>query len=61
MTIDTYIQQKNEEFLRLEIAYSNLYQAYISRNVDNMRYQYDLASRINIPFLPVAFKVIQNL
>ena len=51
MTIDTYIQQKIEEFLRLEIAYSNLYQAYISRNVDNMRYQYDLASRINIPFL----------
>ena len=49
-TINTYIQQKNEEFLRLEIAYSNLYQAYISRNVDNMRYQYDLASRINIPF-----------
>jgi hypothetical protein len=50
MTIDTYIQQKNEEFLRLEIAYSNLYQAYMSGNVDNMRYQYDLASRINIPF-----------
>ena len=51
MTIDTYIQQKNEEFLRLEIAYSNLYRAYISGNVDSMRYQYDLASRINIPFL----------
>ena len=50
MTIDTYIQQKNEEFLRLEIAYSNLYRAYMSGNVDNMRYQYDLASRINIPF-----------
>ena len=51
MTIDTYIKQKNEEFLRLEIAYSNLYRAYISGNVDSMRYQYDLASRINIPFL----------
>ena len=51
MSIDTYIQQKNEEFLRLEIAYSNLYQAYISGNVDSMRYQYDFASRINIPFL----------
>jgi hypothetical protein len=50
ITIDKYIQQKNEEFLRLEIAYSNLYQAYMSGNVDNMRYQYDLASRINIPF-----------
>ena len=49
-TINTYIQQKNEEFLRLEIAYSNLYQAYISENVDSMRYQYDLASQINIPF-----------
>ena len=50
MTIDKYIQQKNEEFLRLEIAYSNLYQAYISGNVDSMRYQYYLASQINIPF-----------
>ena len=50
MTIDKYIQQKNEEFLKLEIAYSNLYQAYISENVDSMRYQYDLASQINIPF-----------
>ena len=49
-TINTYIQQKNEEFLRLEIAYSNLYQAYMSGNVDSMRYQYDLASQINIPF-----------
>ena len=51
MTIDTYIQQKNEEFLRLEIAYSNLYRAYMSGNVDSMKYQYDLASQINIPFL----------
>lgn len=50
MTIDKYIQQKNEESLRLEIAYSNLYQAYISGNVDSMRYQYYLASQINIPF-----------
>ena len=50
MNIDKYIQQKNEESLRLEIAYSNLYQAYISGNVDSMRYQYDLASQINIPF-----------
>lgn len=50
MTIDKYIQQKNDELLRLETAYSNLYQAYISGNVDSMRYQYDLASQINIPF-----------
>ena len=50
MTIDTHIQQKNEEFLRLEIAYSNLYRAYMSGNVDSMKYQYDLASKINIPF-----------
>ena len=49
-TIDTYIQQKHEEFLRLEIAYSNLYRAYMSGNVDSMKYQYDLASQINIPF-----------
>ena len=49
-TINTYIQQKNEEFLRLEIAYSNLYRAYMSGNVDSMKYQYDLASQINIPF-----------
>ena len=49
-TIDTYLQQKNEEFLRLEIAYSNLYRAYMSGNVDSMKYQYDLASQINIPF-----------
>ena len=41
MTIDTYIQQKNEEFLRLEIAYSNLYRAYMSGNVDSMKYQYE--------------------
>ena len=51
MTIDTYIQQKNEEFLRLEIAYSNLYRAYMLGDIDCMRYQYDLATRINIPFL----------
>ena len=50
MTIDTYIQQKNEESLRLEIAYSNLYRAYMSGNVDSMRCQYALASQIDIPF-----------
>ena len=50
MTIDTYIQQKNEEFLRLEIAYSNLYRAYMLGDIDRMRYQYDLASQIDIPF-----------
>ena len=50
MTIDKYIQQKNEESLRLEIAYSNLYRAYMSGDIDCMRYQYDLASQIDIPF-----------
>ena len=50
MTIDTYIQQKNQDYLRLEISYSNLYQAYLSGDIDSMKYQYDLASRINIPF-----------
>ena len=50
MTIDKYIQQKNEEFLRLEIAYSNLYRAYMLGDIDRMRCQYDLASQIDIPF-----------
>ena len=50
MTIDKYIQQKNEESLRLEIAYSNLYRAYMLGDIDRMRYQYDLASQIDIPF-----------
>ena len=50
MTIDKYIQQKNEESLRLEIAYSNLYRAYMSGDIDCMRYQYDLASQIDILF-----------
>ena len=48
--IDIFEQQRADEVLRLEIAYSNLYRAYISENVDSMRYQYDLASQINIPF-----------
>ena len=56
MTIDTYIQQKNQEYLRLEISYSNLYQAYLSGDIDSMKYQYDLASRINIPFFAQSIK-----
>ena len=60
-TIDILEQRRADEVLRLEIAYSNLYQAYISGDVDSMRYQYDLASQINIPFLQIAFKVTQSL
>lgn len=48
--IDMLEQQRAAEVLRLEIAYSNLYQAYASGNIDNIKYQYDLASHINIPF-----------
>ena len=51
MTIDTYIQQKNEEFLRLEIAYSNLYQAYVSGNRENMIAKYVAVGNVNIPYL----------
>ena len=51
MALNLLEQQRADEVLRLEIAYSNLYRAYMSGNVDSMRYQYDLASRINIPFL----------
>ena len=49
MTIDTYIQQKNEEFLRLEIAYSNLYRAYIYDNREDMIAKYVAAGNVNIP------------
>ena len=51
MTIDTYIQQKNEEFLRLEIAYSNLYQAYVSGNREDMIAKYVAVGNVNIPYL----------
>ena len=50
MTIDTYIQQKNEEFLRLEIAYSNLYQAYMSGNREDMIAKYVAVGNVNIPY-----------
>ena len=51
MTIDTYIQQYNEEFLRLEIAYSNLYQAYVSGNREDMIAKYIAVGNVNIPYL----------
>ena len=51
MTIDTYIQQKNDEFLRLEIAYSNLYRAYVSGNREDMIAKYVAVGNVNIPYL----------
>ena len=51
MTIDKYIQQKNDEFLRLEIAYSNLYRAYVSGNREDMIAKYVAVGNVNIPYL----------
>ena len=48
--MDTYIKQKNEEFLRLEIAYSNLYRAYMSDNREDMIAKYVAVGNVNIPY-----------
>ena len=50
MIVDTYIKQKNEEFLRLEIAYSNLYRAYMSDNIEDMIAKYVAVGNVNIPY-----------
>ena len=42
-------QQQANEVLRLEIAYSNLYRAYISGNRTEMINFYTEAKQINIP------------
>ena len=42
-------QQRNEEILRLEIAYSNLYRAYISGNREEMIAKYVAAGNVNLP------------
>ena len=47
--IDVLEQQQNDEVLRLEIAYSNLYRAYISGNRDEMVVKYLDAVNVNIP------------
>ena len=51
MIVDTYIKQKNEEFLRLEIAYSNLYRAYMSDNIEDMIAKYVAVGNVNIPYI----------
>ena len=51
MILDTYIKQKNEEFLRLEIAYSNLYRAYMSDNIEDMIAKYVAVGNVNIPYI----------
>ena len=47
-TIDILEQQQNDEVLRLEIAYSNLYKAYISGDRDEMITKYIVAVNVNI-------------
>ena len=51
MILDLLEQQRADEVLRLEIAYSNLYSAYMSGDIDYMRRQYDIASQMNIPYI----------
>ena len=46
--IDVLEQQQNDEVLRLEIAYSNLYKAYISGDRDEMITKYIVAVNVNI-------------
>lgn len=46
--IDILEQQQNDEVLRLEIAYSNLYRAYISGDRDEMITKYIVAVNVNI-------------
>lgn len=47
--LDIQEQQKADEVLRLEIAYSNLYQTYISGNMAEMKNKYIAAGNVNIP------------
>ena len=49
MDLNLLEQQRADEVLRLEIAYSNLYQAYVSGDVNRMKYQFEIARQINIP------------
>ena len=47
--LDIQEQQKADEVLRLEIAYSNLYRAYLSGNREEMIAKYVAAGNVNIP------------
>ena len=48
--IDIFEKQRADEVLRLEIAYSNLYRAYISDNREDMIAKYVAVGNVNIPY-----------
>ena len=48
--IDILEQQRADEVLRLEIAYSNLYRAYIYDNREDMIAKYVAVGNVNIPY-----------
>ena len=48
--IDIFEQQCADEVLRLEIAYSNLYRAYMSDNREDMIAKYVAVGNVNIPY-----------
>ena len=48
--IDIFEQQRADEVLRLEIAYSNLYLAYMSDNREDMIAKYVAVGNVNIPY-----------
>ena len=48
--IDIFEQQRADEVLRLEIAYSNLYRAYIYDNREDMIAKYVAVGNVNIPY-----------
>ena len=48
--IDIFEQQRADEVLRLEIAYSNLYLAYMSDNREDMIDKYVAVGNVNIPY-----------
>lgn len=49
MALNLLEQQRTDEVLRLEIAYSNLYGAYVSGNITEMKSKYIAAGNVNIP------------
>ena len=49
MALNLLEQQRADEVLRLEIAYSNLYGAYVSGNITEMKSKYIAAGNVNIP------------
>ena len=48
--IDIFEQRRADEVLRLEIAYSNLYWAYMSDNREDMIAKYVAVGNVNIPY-----------